>query len=292
MTLPNAFIVGVNKAGTTSIFNALVAAPDVHGSRTKETHYFDPVTFGRALPPLSDYEEQFAGWDAEPVVLEATPSYFYGGAPLAAAIHAVSPHAKVVIILRDPRERAFSWWRFCKTRLLLAPEVTFEDYVGQCEARGLEPETDEDSVGWRGLSGGRYAEWLPDWQAEFADDLLVEFYEDLAASPGPMLERIARHFGAAGHAIAVPSDNTSTDVVNLGLQRAALRINRRLELLWRRFPALKSRLRSVYYLLNARRSQATLSVPMRRRLTDYFADSNQALRGLGLHLPASWETSA
>lgn len=289
MTLPNSFIVGVNKAGTTAIFSALVRLPDVHGSRTKETHYFDAVKFGRPLPPLAEYNAQFEGWEGQPVVLEATPGYFYGGAELAAQIHTIAPRGKVVIVLRDPRDRAFSWWRFCKTRLMLPGDLAFDDYVDRCEALGLNPETDETAVGWRGLSGGRYAEWLPAWQAEFGDDLLVEFYENLADSPTLTLKRIAHHFGSAGVPPAVRPENVSTEIVSRGLQRRALGINRRLEQLWRRFPALKQTLRAVYYKINASPAQQELSPEMRQRLTEYFADSNKALFDLGLDVPASWE---
>lgn len=289
MTLPNSFIVGVNKAGTTAIFSALVRLPDVHGSRTKETHYFDAIKYGRPLPPLAEYTAQFEGWEGQPVVLEATPGYFYGGAALAAHIHAIAPKGRVVVVLRDPRDRAFSWWRFCKARLMLPGDLSFGEYIDRCEALGLNPETDETAVGWRALSGGRYAEWLVDWQAEFGEDLLVEFYENLVESPTLTLKRIAHHFGSAGVPSSVRTENVSTEIVSRKLQRRALGLNRRLERLWRRFPALKQTLRSVYYKVNASPSQEELSADLRRRLTGYFADSNKALFDLGLDVPASWE---
>src|SRR5690348_13644789 len=108
MPLPNAVIAGVNKAGTTSLFHALAAHPDVTASKVKETHFFDPLKYGEPTPPLQEYARFFPREATTPVVLEATPGYFYGGDPLATALREALPDARVVVVLREPGERAFS----------------------------------------------------------------------------------------------------------------------------------------------------------------------------------------
>ena len=80
-------IAGVNKAGTTSLFVSLAEHPDVAPSAIKETRYFLPARYGDPLPPRQQWEQYFTS-DA-PVRLEATPSYFYGGAAVATAMTSV-----------------------------------------------------------------------------------------------------------------------------------------------------------------------------------------------------------
>ena len=75
----DAIIAGVNKAGTTSLFVSLSEHPDVVPSAIKESRYFLPARYGQPLAPTAEWDDLFAAAD-RPVRLEATPSYFYGGA--------------------------------------------------------------------------------------------------------------------------------------------------------------------------------------------------------------------
>src|ERR1700733_3338023 len=91
----DAVIAGVNKAGTTSLFVSLSTHADVAPSSIKETRYFLPARYGEPLPPAAEWDPYFAEAGDRPVHLEATPSYFYGGAAVAEAMRAqlVNPHA-------------------------------------------------------------------------------------------------------------------------------------------------------------------------------------------------------
>lgn len=289
MTVPNALIVGVNKAGTTAVFSALASHDAVCASSTKETHYFDPIRFGEPLPPVRTYEAYFECRPAERLVLEATPGYFYGGRALAEAIRAISPDSRVVVILREPVARTFSWYRFCRTRMLLPQELDFATYIDRCLELGLQPEERRDLTAWRGLSGGLYARWLPAWRDVFGDDLLVVFYDDLEADFRGTLEVIGKHFDLDTTGLAVARDNVSVDIRTVLLQRLALRINRAGERMWRRSPRLKERLRSVYYRANGRRRQTRLLTSDRDRLRHYFADSISDLKEQLGQVPSAWE---
>lgn len=136
MTLPNAVIAGVNKAGTTSLFHTLAQQDGVCPSRVKETHFFDPLKYGEQLPPLEQYAELFPAAPDGATVLEATPGYFYGGATLATAMAAGLPSVRVAVVLREPGERAFSWWRFGRSRLLVDPDQSFAAYLRRCAELG------------------------------------------------------------------------------------------------------------------------------------------------------------
>jgi hypothetical protein len=279
--LPNAVIAGVNKAGTTSLFHALAGHPDVQTSKVKETHFFDPIKYGEQPPPLSEYATFFPGRGTAPVVLEATPGYFYGGEPMARALEAALPGARTVIVLREPGARAFSWWRFCRAGLLLDPDLSFDEYLRRCAALGPAPESSRDLVAWRGLSGGMYSRYLPAWQETFGERLLILFHEDLVSDPGATVNRVCRHLGIPEVPTArLRRDNVTVDVSNRALQRVAMRVNAVGERFWRTAPGAKAALRSLYYRVNARGSQDRLEVDQRQWLADHYAEELSVLRGL------------
>ena len=116
--LPNFIIAGVNKAGTTSVFQYLNGHPQVCVSRDKETGYFLPYRYGQKGEPIEKYTEQFLDHKNEKIIVEATPGYFFGGFPLAIAMHdTVQQDCKVLIILREPVSRLVSFYRAKKNHL-------------------------------------------------------------------------------------------------------------------------------------------------------------------------------
>lgn len=225
MALPNAFIVGVPKSGTTSVFSALSQQPGVCPSATKEAHFFDPLRYGEPLPPLSEYEKLFAPREGDTVLLEATPGYFHGGAAIAERIREVSPHGKVAVILREPGARAYSWYRFQRTRVKLPQDLSFDDYITECAKYGPEAESTKGRGPWTGLSGGLYSHWLPDWQRVFGQDLLVMFSEDFRNEPEASLRRIGAHLGIEIVDSDVSDKNVSVDISNARVQKIALKLN-------------------------------------------------------------------
>lgn len=288
MALPNAFIVGVPKSGTTAVFTSLSRQPNVCASTTKETHFFDPLKYGEHLPPLHEYEALFEPRHDDTALLEATPSYFTGGARIARKLREVAPTGRAAIILREPGARAFSWYRFQRTRLRIPQSMDFDGYLDRCEQLGIDAETTPDMGPWTGLSNGLYAHWLPDWQAAFGGDLLVMYSDDFRADPAAALERIGAHLRIEVSEAVVREQNVSVDVSNERMQKLALRLNHMGERLWRRFPSLKQRLMNTYYKVNARTSQEKMTELQRRRLGDYYADSLVQLRALLPNVPESW----
>lgn len=289
MALPNAFIVGVPKSGTTSIFSALSAQPNVCPSTTKEAHFFDPLKFGEELPPLSEYEKLFDPKPDDTVLIEATPGYFHGGSVIAERIREVSPEAKVAIILREPGARAFSWYRFQRTRVKLEQDLSFEDYIDKCEKFGSDPEATRGAGPWTGLTGGLYSNYLPAWQRVFGDNLLVMFSDEFRARPDESLRRIGGHLGIEITDADTDDKNVSVDISSAGMQRIALTVNNAGERIWRRFPGVKKRLMGAYYKLNARKAQDNkMSEQAREQLNRYFAPSIAELRTMLPNVPASW----
>ena len=112
---PNLFVAGVPKAGTTSLFHYLALHPDVFPSSRKEPGFFHPFKIKDMDKNLEAYKKFFAGYSAQRYVMEATPGYFYGGKESADAINNFSPESKIIIVLRNPVQRLFSFYKYKKS---------------------------------------------------------------------------------------------------------------------------------------------------------------------------------
>jgi Sulfotransferase family len=105
VTLPNFFIVGAPKCGTTALHAYLTQHPDVLMSDPKEPHYFgsDLEFRYRRRPSAGQYESYFANADGRSRIGEASVWYLYSERA-AEEIHAAVPDARIIAMLRDPVE--------------------------------------------------------------------------------------------------------------------------------------------------------------------------------------------
>ncbi len=105
----NFIIAGVQKAGTTALYEHLTEIPGITLSTVKEVHFFDNEAMDWSNPDYGSYHAMFPP-GADGVVGEATPIYLYWPHSLA-RIRAYNRDMRLIILLRDPVERAWSHWR-------------------------------------------------------------------------------------------------------------------------------------------------------------------------------------
>ncbi|MEC4803328.1 MAG: sulfotransferase [Jaaginema sp. PMC 1079.18] len=112
MTLPNFLIIGVQKAGTTSIYNYLKQHPQVYVSPVKETNFLEKNWENESRKPAIDtlekYEKLFAQVSNELAIGEASPNYLFHYDSSIERIQRYVPQAKLIAILRNPIDRAYS----------------------------------------------------------------------------------------------------------------------------------------------------------------------------------------
>lgn len=278
--LANTIIAGFNKTGTTSMFVALAAHPEVAPSAVKETRYFLPLRYGGELPPLSEYASNFARAGHEPIRLEATPAYVYGGRRLATRVDEVLSDARILLSLREPVSRLASFFTFQKARLRIPEEMTIEEYVGACERFAAEDFDDPANEAYFGLRGGQYADYLPAWLETFEGRVHIVFFEDLVADAATVTRDIALWLGIDPDVFpGLPDDseNRTVGYRNRWFQRVALFANDGLERWLRRRPDLKRRLRAAYYRLNGKSARAEVPAAVAERLHEHYAEPNARL---------------
>lgn len=294
--LPNLVIVGVSKAGTTSLFNYLSSHPDVCGSDVKELRYFSPLRYGEAPGPLEDYAAHFRGCSMQRYAVEATPGYFYGGRALARGLRETCPGVRAVVSLREPEERCWSWFQFVKSRTRIPKDMTFTAYLDRCEElheAGVDADVEHQPF-W-GLGGGCYARWFEEWADEFGDRLRTLFFDDVAADPRQTMTDLCSWLDIDATVFddhQFPVDNKTEQYRNKVFQQAAVALNRRGEAFFHRHSAMKRSLRSMYYAVNRAPAAESMTTAERARMTEFYRPYNVRLQAQlsvrGMRIPAAW----
>lgn len=274
-------IAGVSKGGTTSLFSYLAQHPDVCASDVKEVRYFTPLRYGLPLGPVEDYARHFEHCAGERYALEATPGYLYGGRQLAEGILRTSPDARVVVSLRAPADRCWSWFNFVRSRARVPKDLAFPDYLDRClelHREGVDGAVEHQAY-W-GLGGGCYDRWVPDWIDVFGDRLRIVFFDDVVARPAETVAGICSWLGldvGPVQTIDFAAENRTEQYRNKQVQKAALAVNRITENFFRQHRGLKRALRGAYYSVNGDAAKGSLPDMSRARMDDFYGPHLAAL---------------
>ncbi len=188
--LPNFLILGAQKAGTTALFYALSKHPEVFASKLKEPSFFtDPVEaladaagpgdeVTRMMDSRAEYEGLFAEAGDAVARGEASTSYLYdSGAP--ERIKALVPEAKLIAVLRNPVDRAYSNFLY----LIREGREPLHDFRAALAEEGKRRAAGWSTT-WRYLDKGLYAAQIECYLAQFGpDQLRCYLYEDYDEDP-------------------------------------------------------------------------------------------------------------
>ena len=107
--LPNLFILGAAKCGTWTLHGCLAAQAQVCMSDPKEPFFFE-AQFEQGLDHY--HRTYFGHWNGERLIGESRHRNLY--LPyVPERIHRVSPEARLIVMVRNPIERAYShWWHW------------------------------------------------------------------------------------------------------------------------------------------------------------------------------------
>jgi tetratricopeptide (TPR) repeat protein len=192
---PDFIIIGVPKGGTSSLLSWLGTHPQLWVHPRKELHFFnDAWEQGEAW-----YRAQFPQFRAGSGILrgEATPNYFLDPR-VPARIAAVAPRARLILLLRDPLQRAISWIEHLRrheglqgsTAELLLAELALLEHNHHVIHGEADP-----APGPQALLGSCYDPALLRWQRLCSNPMQILHSEDLFAQPEATLQRCARFLG-------------------------------------------------------------------------------------------------
>jgi Sulfotransferase domain len=213
--VPELFIVGHPKCGTTALYEMLKSQPGIYMSGIKEPNFFArEMRVGprpKWLPnTLDDYLALFADARAEQMPGEASPSYLRSS-EAAARIAEVQPLARIVAVLREPASFLRSFHLQC-LRDHVETEKSFEKAIGLEEARRQGRHMPRDSHRPQDLLYSDhvcYVEQLCRFERVFpAEQMLVLIYDDFRADNVGTVKRVLRFLGVDdGHPVEVTQAN-------------------------------------------------------------------------------------
>ena len=202
-SLPNFLIIGAAKSGTTALYHYLKQHPDVFLTSIKETNFFslDGINIDfkgpgdsegvhrNSITNITEYSHQFSKYKNEKAIGEVCPSYLYfDNAPK--NIKKYIPDAKIIAILRDPVDRAFSAWlhltrdkrEYCSFDKALNNELT------RIKENWAEI--------WHYKEQGMYYKQLSRYYDVFPkDNIKVFFYNDFKNNPKKIYSEICDFIG-------------------------------------------------------------------------------------------------
>lgn len=202
--MPEAFIIGAQKAGTTSLYQTLQHYPSVLPAKRKEHYFFhNEAHFKRGI---NWYKSGFASrWYAHSEYkkvksscfsIDATANYFEFP-ETAARIKSVIPQAKIIVLLRNPVHRAYSHYRM-SVKLGFEKADFYTALLQEMDRIQWGEKKGGHNFAYQRLgyaSKGKYAFLLKDWINHFGSQLLIVCSEELFLSPGEIMEKITRHLG-------------------------------------------------------------------------------------------------
>ena len=267
--LPTFVIAGAMRSGTTSLTRWLRGHPDVWMSPNKELHYFD-TRWERGVT-VDEYRQDFAGWDHQPAVGEATPNYVFHRDAMQ-RLTSVLPDARIVLSLRHPVDRAYSHYWARRSRGI--------ETRGFAEVVATEPEvpvTDDGGL----LARGRYLEQIQRMLHHLdREQLLVVLFDDLEAHPTETFVEVCDFIGVGRTSVPDEVGRAANGYRHFRSERV-----RQLSL---RLP--KSLGNAVGHLNSRTEKYPTMDAPLRAALCEQFRPHNDALaEWLGRDLSA-WDS--
>lgn len=173
--------IGAQKAGTSWLYQQLRQHPELAFPLGKEPHFWN---FPHDAAAVDAYLATFSATSA--VAGEFTPAYGILPPETIAEIHALVPKVRLIYLIRNPIERAWSAakmdCRLAGLEVATAPQAWFMEHFHSSGSQ----------------QRGDYGTCLRNWQSLYPpEQLLVLRYEQIRSEPEEMLNRCFAHLGVA-----------------------------------------------------------------------------------------------
>lgn len=288
--MPNFLIIGAAKSGTTSLYHYLNQHPHVYMSPVKETNFFalegekanfrgpgaDERINRWSVTDLEAYHKLFEGAAEERALGEASPLYLYSAKAVARIKHHV-PEAKLIVVLRNPADRAYSSF----LHVVLNGREPYKEFGRALEAESERIRANWDWI-WHYKNMGFYHDQLSRYYEAFGpEQMKVYLYEDLNRDPGGVVRSAFEFLGVdASFTPQAPARYNVTGVPRSGLLNDLLRKKNPLKSAVRPFLPKKFRRRLLINLQNRILVKPPFPEDVRGRLVAGFREDVSKLQDL------------
>ena len=198
MNLPNLLIVGAAKSGTTSLHNYLKQHPDIFMSNHKEPHFLINNEIGvnripKGINNLQDYSNLFSNGASHKYRGESSAMYLqFPEIAIKNIDRYLDEDVKIIIMLRNPIERAFSGYQHVK-RYNLDEDLDFEDALEISEQRYFT--NNNITPASRYIHIGMYNEFVRKFKTKFKNNVHIIIYKDFIDNTNQELSRLFSFLG-------------------------------------------------------------------------------------------------
>lgn len=165
---------GAQKCGTSWLYACLYEHPDICAPQ-KEIHFFSRPRYEKGL---KWYESQFSRCEEGKKIGEFSTSYLYSKRACARIVKDY-PNAKLIAVIRNPIDRAYSQYRNAIKAGEIPKDLSFKKYIDH-----------EQSAKEQGLYGKQLFQYF---QFVSTKDLLVMVYEDIEKDPLEFIKKVYEH---------------------------------------------------------------------------------------------------
>ncbi|MCI2395570.1 sulfotransferase [Aliiroseovarius sediminis] len=192
---PNIFVVGTMKGGTTALHRILTSHPEVHSGSQKEIHYFS-LHYANGD---EWYESHFDGLPTGQNYVDASPTYLdVTNTPLMPRlINNYNPDGKVIVIARNPVERAISHFHHLQrvNKLPVLQEMDCTTFFSH-EINKMFPGIGPLQANFMNvLNFSCYVAKVEKYRSVFGERLLILDNSQLRSAPQETIERVFQHVG-------------------------------------------------------------------------------------------------
>ncbi|MDX1540464.1 MAG: sulfotransferase [Geminicoccaceae bacterium] len=225
MTTPNFFIIGAPKSGTTSLLAYLMQHPDVFVPGIWEMNFLSDDLHWRTIPPccsMDDYLRRFEPGAGKQRIGEKSVFYLYSRRA-AGRIRTINRDARLICILRDPVEVAWSFYKYNLANLeedLVPFERALEAEADRRRGRRLPARLNfVENLLYREVP--RYAEQLERLYRVFPEDqVLVLRFDDLRADEDGVFQTVLDFLDLKPFALErYRAHNQSDGLATIGVRR-------------------------------------------------------------------------
>ena len=293
--MPDFLVVGAARAGTTSLHSYLRQHPGIYLPKIKEPCFFvfdgddteyKEGKFAFAVRNFKDYENLFRAAKPDQISGEMSTPYLYLYEKTISRIQKYFPayrKMKIVMMLRNPAERAFSQycWRVRDGREALSFKKAIE-----AERERMD---DNFSFDYFYLDRGFYFKQVRSYIENF-DNVHIILFDEFQSRPSEVLRDLCRFLGVDEHFEfeKVEAQNRSSMPKFQVLGKVATVESKMKYRIWYSIPdSLRKKIRNWFSVLNEGK-KPEMDPLMRKSLTDIYREDILALQKLIGHDLTSW----
>lgn len=195
---PHFLVIGAQKAGTTSLHQALAQHPRLWLPEIKELHYFDRIDLGPDQRDGAGLSHAFAPAAPDMLCGESTPCYLFHPSSAQHIARLLGPQTRLIVLLRHPVDRAYS--HYCMNRRKGYEKRSFLEAF-QADNQALNSTNEQNVLRFSYRQRGHYLEQLQRYFEVFpADSIWVGIYEHHIRQEWTLTwQHICEHLGIDNH---------------------------------------------------------------------------------------------